>query len=155
MKNQTTQKEYFEQIIALAKANNRQDLADFAQSRIDLLVKKAQSKKPTKVQEANEEYKTTILAVIDGTTVDSGMTATEILKSSDDLADLSNQKVSALLRQLIEAGLVGKTAVKGKTYFYAITDEPDDEVDEPDGNTDDEVDELDDEVQALDGEITV
>lgn len=133
MKNQTTQKEYFEQIIALAKANGRDDLADFAQSRIDLLVKKAQSKKPTKVQEANEVAKATIVDIL----TDSGkqMTATEILKASPDFAEFSTPKISALLKQLVDSEVIGKETVKGKSYFFAL--------------------EVDDEVQALDGEITV
>lgn len=133
MKNQTTQKEYFEQIIALAKANGRDDLADFAQSRIDQLVKKAQSKKPTKVQEANEVAKSTIVAILE----DCGkqMTATEILKYTPDFAEFSTPKISALLKQLVDAKVIGKEITKGKSYFFAKDTE--------------------DSVQALDGELSV
>lgn len=150
MKN-PTQKEYFEQIIALAKANNRNDLADFAQSRIDLLDKKAASKKPTKEQKANEDYKAIILDILADTTEDTGLTASEVLKASDKFAGFSNQKISSLLKQLVDAEKISKAVLKGKkTVFFAVA-----EVDE-EAEVDDEAEtEVDDEVQALDGEITV
>lgn len=134
MKNQKTQKQYFEEIIALAKANDRDDLAEFAEGRIAQLVKKASSKKPTKAQEANENIKTAILSVL---SADKGMTASEVLKASDEFSNFSNQKISALLKQLVESGEVIKTTEKGKSIFTLTYEDEDDDV------------------QALDGEITI
>ena len=45
------------------------------------------------------------------------MTITDIQKNVAECADLSNQKVSALVRQLKDAGLVIKTEDKRKSYF--------------------------------------
>ena len=42
---------------------------------------------------------------------------TEIQAKSAVLSELSNQRVSALLRQMIEAGEVVKTTDKKKSYF--------------------------------------
>ena len=146
MKNTKTQKEYFEEIITLAKANDRQDLADFAQDRINLLDKKAANKKPNKVQQENEKSKVKIVEVLADTTAETGKTATEILKELPEL--VSNQKVSALLRQLVESGVVTKEVLKGKKTVFYLTPEADDE----DTTEDDNIEE--DSVQALDGEIT-
>jgi len=143
MKNAKTQKEYFEEIIALAKANDRQDLADFAQDRINLLDKKAANKKPNKVQQENEKSKVKIVEVLAGTT---GKTATEILKDIPEL--VSNQKVSALLKQLVESGVVTKEVLKGKKTVFYLTPEVEDE----DMTEDDDIEA--DTVQALNGEIT-
>ena len=45
------------------------------------------------------------------------MTISEMQKNSEVLGALSNQKVSALARKLVEQGSVEKVAEKGKSYF--------------------------------------
>ena len=44
-------------------------------------------------------------------------TVTDLIKGVPGLADYSNQRVSALLRQMIEANTVVKTIDKRKSYF--------------------------------------
>ena len=44
-------------------------------------------------------------------------TITEIIKTVPECADLTNQRVSALMRQLIEAKLVVRVEDKRKAYF--------------------------------------
>jgi hypothetical protein len=86
---------------------------------IDGLDKKATGeKKLTEQQVANLGYKTDILAYLaDGQT----KTATEILKGIPTFPeDMSNQRVSALLRQLILDGKVSKEMVKGKMMFKTV-----------------------------------
>jgi hypothetical protein len=86
---------------------------------IDGLDKKvAGEKKLTEQQIANLGYKTDILAYLaDG----QAKTATEILKGIPTFpADMSNQRVSQLLRQLILDGKVSKETIKGKTLFKVV-----------------------------------
>ena len=75
-------------------------------------------KKLTDQQIANLGYKTDILAYLaDG----QAKTATEILKGIPTFPeDMSNQRVTALLRQLILDGKVSKDTVKGKTLFKVV-----------------------------------
>ena len=47
MTNKMTLKDYFNEVIELAKANDRPDLVAFAEGRIAVLDKKAGNKKPT------------------------------------------------------------------------------------------------------------
>ena len=42
---------------------------------------------------------------------------TELIKGVDGLGDLTNQRVSALLRQMIDANGVEKVVDKRKSYF--------------------------------------
>ena len=80
------------------------------------LDKKSGTEKPlTEQQKQNLGYKTDLLAVLaDG----KARTATELLKEVPTFPeDMSNQRVSALLRQLILDGKVKKETVKGKTLF--------------------------------------
>lgn len=86
----------------------------YLENELALLDKKAQNKKATKTQEQNVGIKTTILEVL--ATIGSG-TVTDIQNSNEELSALSNQKVSALVRQLVESGEVVKTTDKKKSIF--------------------------------------
>ena len=86
----------------------------YLENEIALLDKKASNKKATKTQEENVGIKATILEVL--ATIGSG-TVTNIQNSNEKLSALSNQKVSALVRQLVESGDVVKTVDKKKSIF--------------------------------------
>lgn len=86
----------------------------YLENELALLDKKAQNKKATKTQEQNKSIKATILKVL--ATIGSG-TVTDIQNGNEELSALSNQKVSALVRQLVESGEVVKTTDKKKSIF--------------------------------------
>ena len=86
----------------------------YLENELALLDKKAQNKKATKTQEQNKDIKATILKVL--ATIGSG-TVTDIQNGNEELSTLSNQKVSALVRQLVESGEVVKTTDKKKSIF--------------------------------------
>ena len=112
MANKITKKEMFTMIKARVKDNA--EMVAFIDHEIELLDKKASNKKATKTQEANVGIKSTILAVLEG---GKSMTVTEMQGASAELGELSNQKVSALVRQLVEAGEVVKTIDKKVSRF--------------------------------------
>ena len=76
--------------------------------------KNSAERKPTATQKANEGYKEAILAYME---VGKKYTITELMKGVVEIADLSNQRVSALVRQLKEDGLVLREEEKRKAYF--------------------------------------
>ncbi len=84
---------------------------EFLQSRADLVAKKNATRKPTKAQAENEEIKDKILEFMSDKV---SRTVTDIMKG---VGLESNQKTSALVRQLKEAGLIVRTESKGKAYF--------------------------------------
>ena len=86
----------------------------YLKNELALLDKKAQNKKATKTQEQNVGIKATILEVL--ATIGSG-TVTDIQNGNEELSALSNQKVSALIRQLVESGEVVRTTDKKKSIF--------------------------------------
>ena len=113
MTNKMTQRDFYNEIVALAEANEREDIVEFAKSRIAVLDKKSANKKPTKVQEENEVLKGVIL----DTLTNEGMTVSELQSKNEVFAGLSNQKMSALLRQMVAENKVAKTVDKKKSYF--------------------------------------
>ena len=123
MEKKITKREMFTQIrdaIEIDIANNQENsnfnpfMVAFINYEIDLLSKKSASKKPTATQIANEGLKAIILTVLEGS---EGMTASEVLAGSDEFAGLSNQKITALLRQLVLDGSVTKITDNKKTLF--------------------------------------
>ena len=110
-----TKKDYFNVIKELVI--DRQDLVDFIDHEIELLSKKSSKVAPTKTQVENEKIKEKIVATLVG--LDKYATITEIQEANVELAELSNQKVSALLKQLVETEMVLRIVDKKKAYFKA------------------------------------
>ena len=64
-----------------------------------------------------------ILVLSTEETVTNGMTVSEMQKASDKLAEYSNQKISAILRKMVDNGTIVKTVDKKKSYFSIATNE--------------------------------
>lgn len=96
-----------------------EDALAFVDERIAITEKKNASgggeRKPTKTQLENEGVKATILSVLSAE--GQPMTIADIQKGSAELAEFSNQKLSALLTQLVKSNQVERTEVKGKAHF--------------------------------------
>lgn len=117
MANKKTQKDYFNEIIELATENGRDDLVAFCEDRIEKLSRKTGSKKPTKTQVENEEFKGVIEDAM--ATLGKASTVTEIQAVDNILGNLTNQRVSALLRQMVNDGKVVKT-IEGKKSLFSL-----------------------------------
>lgn len=110
-----TKKDYFNELKELVI--DRQDLVDFIDHEIELLSKKSSRTAPTKTQVENEFVKEKIVATLVG--LDKFVTITEIQEANAELANYSNQKISALLKQLVETNQVLRQVDKKKAYFKA------------------------------------
>ena len=122
-----TKKDYFNALRALVvntEVENKTALIDFIDNELALLAKKANSAKsqPSKAQAENEGIKTAIIAALNE--AEKALTITEFQTAYPEFAEYSNQKLSALFKQLVDAGAVEKTVVKKKSYFsVAVADE--------------------------------
>lgn len=103
--------EMYEAIMGKCEGVLSKEEFEFLASRKDLVAKKNATRKPTKAQEENEGIKAQILEYMsDGVS----RTVTDIMKG---VGLESNQKTSALVRQLKEADLLVRTESKGKAWF--------------------------------------
>jgi hypothetical protein len=103
--------EMYEKVMEKAKGVLSEEELNFLKERAEMHSKKNANRKPTKAQEENEGIKAKILEVME---VGKAYTVTEIQKA---VGLDSNQKASALVRQLKDAELVVRSEVKGKAYF--------------------------------------
>lgn len=107
-----TKKEMYERILAHTNDNLEKQ---FIEGEIALLEKKnSAEKKPTKTQVENTGIKGAILDYMEAGV---RYTVTEIIKGCNECNDLSNQRVSALLRQMVNDGTINRVEDKRKTYF--------------------------------------
>lgn len=115
-----TLKEMYADLLTIPAVAENPDRVAFINGRIEALAKKSASTKgkATKVQKENEGTKELILAVL--RTMENGATCTELIKADEGLGEFSNQKLSALLRQMIAEGVVTRAEVKGKAVFSAV-----------------------------------
>ena len=111
MANKMTIVEQYEAIIGKVEGVLSAEEIAFLVERKDMHSKKNASRKPTKAQAENEGIKTAILDFMsDGVS----RTVTDIQKA---VGLESNQKASALVRQLKEADLLVREEIKGKAWF--------------------------------------
>ena len=97
------------------------ELVEKIDNELALLAKKnSAEKKPTAQQTANAGIQT---AILENMEINRLYTITEIIKSVPECADLTNQRVSALIRQLVDAGKVVRTEDKRKAYFSLATED--------------------------------
>lgn len=110
-----TKKEMFGKLIELAQENERTDLIAFCEHEIDLLNKKTSTSGQSKTQAENEKIKVIIAEEL--TRIARAVTISELIKESENLGQYSNQKLSALLKQMVESGTVTKIIDKKKSLF--------------------------------------
>lgn len=122
-----TKKEMFAEVIALAEGRiltkaTLQEVVEFAQHEIELLERKASKSTQTKVQKENEILIEQLFDAL--AEMEKPVTITEFQKlSSAEVATLSNQKLSSLLKKLCDENRVVKTTEKKKSYFSVAVEE--------------------------------
>jgi len=123
MANKVTKKDNFNTLLYIVNSANISEeqktaLTAFIAHEIELIENKSNSTKPSKKQEENAGVKAIILAELGKT--DKPLTITEMQKFSEPLAGFTCQKISALLRQLVEENKVTKEIIKKKSYFSVV-----------------------------------
>lgn len=111
-----TKKDYFAILRASypATADNYDEVIAFIDHELELLARKnTAEKKPTAQQVANDGIKQ---AIVDGMQENRLYTITEIIKEIPACAELTNQRVSALIRQMMP-DLIERVEDKRKAYF--------------------------------------
>lgn len=113
-----TKKDKFAMLMEIAEVKENEMLTDFIEHEIELLnrERKTGERKPTKNQIANMALAEKIYGIIAAS--DEPMTITEILKSDEELSELSNQKISSVVnRLLVKTERVVKSTDKNRTTF--------------------------------------
>ena len=116
-----TKREYFGMIMDMCK--DREDIVNFCKHEIELLDKKNAKGGVTKTQKENEIVANVLMEEL--AKVGKPITITDLMNSSEVVKEyrlengnaLSNQKISAIFKQLVESNKVVKVIDKKKSYF--------------------------------------
>lgn len=125
-----TKKEMFEKVIALVEGTDTEDKAEIVEKlrhEVDLLDNRKSTSKPTAIQKANEAILNSIKVVL--AEQEHGVTITELLKDprlssyevvkgeSTIVEEMTNQKLTSMMKKLVDSNQVVKTMDKKKAYF--------------------------------------
>ena len=129
MANKKTKKDFYMEMVEIFQELGKGEYVDFCNHQIELLDKKSTgSKGLTKIQKENETIKDMILEELAKYQSENGITITELLKQSDVLSNyvtvegknITNQKLSALMKKLVDEKTVSRTTDKKTSYFKII-----------------------------------
>lgn len=122
MTKKMTKKEMFAMVIAVVKnveVEAKEEMLNFLAHEVELLEKKSSKSGTTKTQKENivlmEQLEEALGEMTEAVTISEFQA-----KSTHEVATLSNQKLSALLKKLVESGKVVKTVEKKKSYFALV-----------------------------------
>ena len=119
MTKKITKKEMFTMVAKVVEnstVENKTEMLDFIAHEIELLEKKNSRSGQTKTQKENEILVEQLFSAL--SEFDKPITISEFMKeSTHEVSTLSNQKLSALMKKLVDAERVVKTTEKKKSYF--------------------------------------
>lgn len=121
MEKRLTKKDYFEMIKGVCA--DRTDIVDFCNHEIELLSRKNSKSGATKTQKENEIVANMLVEEL--TKVGKPITITDLMNTSEIVKgytlengnNLTNQKISAIFKQLVESQKIVKVVDKKKSYF--------------------------------------
>ena len=120
MANKKVKRDYFMEIREIVKDND--ELLKFVDHELELLARKNTGNTQTKVQKENQAVAEMLLeelAKAGRTTITDLMNTSEAIQNYtlENGNKLTNQKISAIFKQQLEAGNITKTVEKKKSYF--------------------------------------
>lgn len=122
MEKKITKLMVVEMMLANEEITKNEVFKNYLENEKSLLQKKSENRKATKNQIENEEIKKVIVQVM---SVSEPHTATEVLNlvkvtDVEKYGTLTNQRISALLKQLVECGQVAKSIEKKVSKFVLV-----------------------------------
>ena len=121
MEKRLTKKDYFEMIKGVCA--DRTDIVDFCNHEIELLSRKNSKSGATKTQKENEIVANMLVEEL--AKIGKPITITDLMNTSENVKNytlengnnLTNQKISAIFKQLVESNKIVKVVDKKKSYF--------------------------------------
>ncbi len=115
-----TKKDYFDRILAIVEASaieesEKEMYRTFVNHEKELLSRKASRSSETKTQKENVAIMEKIVSALNE--IGKPVTISELQESNEEMREYSNQKLSALLKKLVEDNKVNKVSEKKKSYF--------------------------------------
>jgi hypothetical protein len=114
-----TKRDYFNELLEIAEIKDNKAMVEFINHELELLEKKNANKSSaeTKTQKENANIKAQIVAEMK---IGCKYTISEMQKELPCCAELTNQKISALVKQLCLDNALTRVEDKRKAYFSKV-----------------------------------
>ena len=117
MEKKITKREVLTAMLQIKEIQANADFVNYIENELQLLAKKSENRKSAKTNEENIKLAEVVLEVLKGS---EGMTASDIIRTNEELSGLSTPKMTALLKVLMEQGKVVRIEDKKKVLFKAV-----------------------------------
>ncbi len=117
MEKRITKRMQYTDIIEMAKLANRLDIVEFCEHEIELLDKKSVRNATTLTKTQKENLETVEVIYNTLQELDKPASIADLMSANATLANLSTQKISALLKKLVDSNRVVKVTEKNKAIF--------------------------------------
>lgn len=155
--NKMTKKDFFKLLASIVEKteitenfdkDKKIETLDFIRHEIELLNRK--SSKPGKKKSAHIKENEELMELIEIALELFGkpVTVTTMIKENSEMNKLSSQKLSALLKKMIEAGKVVRTVEKRVPYFSLLKEEETEEMSEEEEEAEEMTEEEEEETEA-------
>lgn len=116
-KTKVTKEMVFTEMVEIFTEMGRTDLVEFAKHEIELITKKREKARKTATGSKNDDIKALIKVELEK--VGHPIRITDLMKASQEIQDndLSNQRLSALMNQMVDVGELYKKTIKRVTLF--------------------------------------
>ena len=116
MATKITKKDNFQYVMSLPGVAGDERAMAFLQAELDKLTEKSATRKPTAVQVENEKLNQEILDLLEQNRI---YLTSEVIGLNQAWVDarMSTSKMASRLNDLVKAGKLTKSVVKGRSYF--------------------------------------
>lgn len=112
MEKKTTKREIINSMLALDEIIANEVYVNFLKHELELLDKKSENKKPSKSRQESDKLVDVVIDTL--RELEEPATVTTIIKSNQELADCSTQRLTSILKRIDG---VQNTIIKGKSYY--------------------------------------
>ena len=112
MEKKTTKREIINSMLALDEIVANEVYVNFLKHELELLDKKSENKKPSKSRQESDKLVDVVIDTL--RELEEPATVTTIIKSNQELADCSTQRLTSILKRIDG---IQNTIIKGKSYY--------------------------------------
>lgn len=121
MEKKLTKREVINAMLTIDAITSNETFVGFLNHELELLDKKSSNRKETSKQKENKEFTDIVYSILTANG-DKAMSIKEIVASDTSLDGLSSNRVSAMLKTLVDGGLVKRDRTSKGTFYTVVSE---------------------------------
>ena len=121
MEKKLTKREVINAMLTIDAITSNETFVSFLKHELELLDKKSSNRKETSKQKEKKEFTDIVYSTLTANG-DKAMSIKEIIASDTSLDGLSSNRVSAMLKTLVDGGLVKRDRTSKGTFYTVVSE---------------------------------